>query len=269
MASNMHALETESNADPLEDYEISDAEHEFYKREGWLLLPGVLKAGAVGAVRQDVLDVLAALGKKAEDLHRGDDVSHKLLQTSQYLPTSPLDHLVNSPRLDRLASALLGGAGSLYQPFTAVKSGGGGGEFHFHQDNNYTRFDNGMHGINIWFALVDMSPQNGCLCIEPRSHLDGTLASENVGQGDHHRKVAADPDYHLPVRMRAGDAVAFSRLTVHGSGPNASGQPRIGYSVQFHRNDAMASWDDQPPRLLAGERRWRVGPVESIEVGAD
>lgn len=93
----MNALETESNADPLEDYEISDAEHEFYKREGWLLLPGVLKTSAIGPVRQDVLDVLAAFGKKAADLHRGDDVSHKLLQTSQYLTPASISKSRNHP----------------------------------------------------------------------------------------------------------------------------------------------------------------------------
>ncbi|MEM7445904.1 MAG: phytanoyl-CoA dioxygenase family protein [Pseudomonadota bacterium] len=269
MALNTRIVESDFTVDPLENYELIGDEHEFYKREGWLLLPSLLKDSAVDAVKQDVLDVLAALGKKTSELHRAEDVSHKLLQTSQYLPRSPLDQLINSERLNGLANSLLGGDCSLYQPFTAVKSGGGGGEFHFHQDNNYTRFENGMHGINIWFALVDMTPENGCLCIEPRSHLGGTVASENVGQGDHHRKVAVEPSYHLPVRMRAGDAVAFSRLTVHGSGPNVSGQPRIGYSVQFHRNDARASWDDHSPRLLTSERRWRVGPVGSIEVGAD
>ena len=80
------------------------------------------------------------------------------------------------------------GPATLYLPFTAVKSGGGGGRFHFHQDNQYTRFDG--PGINIWIALSPMSPENGCLQVVPRSHLAGTLDSVENPDGDGHRTVA-------------------------------------------------------------------------------
>jgi 2-oxoglutarate-dependent dioxygenase len=163
-----------------------------------------------------------------------------------------------------IASQLLGGPSSLYMPFSAVKNGGGGGRFHFHQDNQYTRFRDGMLGINLWTALSDTSPENGCLEVVPRSHARGTLEGKESGDGDAHRRVLTDPENFLPLRMRAGDCVAFTRLTVHGSGPNKTAAPRFAYALQYHRDDALAIWDNQPPRALNGAHRWSVGPVAQI-----
>ncbi|EGU57628.1 phytanoyl-CoA dioxygenase [Vibrio nigripulchritudo ATCC 27043] len=260
---------TSQLSDPISPLELSPEEIEFYKSEGWLLLPNLLKPEFVSSIRNDILNVVKELGTQSQDLSQASDTSHKLIQTSQYLAGSPIDSFVNSPKLNSIAASLLGGIAHLYMPFTAVKSARGGGEFHFHQDNNYTTFENGMHGVNIWFALVDMVPENGCLCIEPRTHLDGTFASENVGQGDHHRRIAYEPKNYLPVRMRAGDAVAFSRITVHGSGKNVTEEPRVGYSVQFHHEDTQATWDGQPKRPLKGANRWHTTPVQAIEMATE
>ena len=65
----------------------------------------------------------------------------------------PATALINSEDLRDVASQLLGGRAHVYLPFTAVKSTGGG-RFHFHQDNQYTRFDG--PGLNTWFALERM-----------------------------------------------------------------------------------------------------------------
>jgi 2-oxoglutarate-dependent dioxygenase len=174
-----------------------------------------------------------------------------------------LDAFINSPRLRAIAEQLLEGPGTLYMPFTAVKSGGGGGRFHFHQDNQYTRFDG--PGINLWTALTPMTPENGCLQVAPRSHLQGTLESELSGDGDQHKKITWEPEYFLPLRMRPGDCVAFSRLTIHGSGSNTTESPRVAYAAQFHRDDVWAlqggDWV-----LLKESPRWNVRPVQEITV---
>ena len=162
----------------------------------------------------------------------------------------------------------MGGDSTLYLPFTAVK-GVGGGTFHFHQDNNYTHFDDGMKGINIWIALMPMTPENGCLMVVPRSHLKGTLESEFSPDGDVHKKVKYEPQDFLPVRMRAGDCIAFSRLTVHGSGPNQTQSPRVAYAVQYHRNDATyLDKETGEQKLLTKFPKWTNKPVEEYSVPA-
>jgi ectoine hydroxylase-related dioxygenase (phytanoyl-CoA dioxygenase family) len=37
----------------------------------------------------------------------------------------------------------------------------------------------------------------------------------------------------VPIALRAGEAVAFTGLAVHGSGPNRSERPRTGFYVRY------------------------------------
>ena len=186
----------------------------------------------------------------------------KLKQTREYLAGTEIDHFVNSENLRQIASRLMGGDASLYLPFTAVKSGGGGGEFHFHQDNQYTRFDG--PGINLWFALVPMTEQNGCLKVVPHSHENGTLPSFSP-DGDGHKAVTFPPEDFVSALMEPGDCIAFSRLTVHGSGPNTTPDHRVGYAVQYYRNDVNYSKDGgQTYAAMTEKPVYNVGPVHKI-----
>lgn len=225
----------------------------FYHREGYLVLPALLAEDAVVAVRDDITAIMDVIGLGTS----------KLRQSNEYVKDSSLDHLVNDPDLLAIAEQLMGGPSTMYLPFTAVKSGNGGGQFHFHQDNQYTCFDG--PGINLWCAFTPMSEENGCLKIVPRSHLDGTLPSELSGDGDQHKKVMFEPTDFVSILMNPGDCVAFSRLTVHGSGPNHSGENRVAYAVQFHRNDVNYSTDGGNTfQSLMEKPRWSTGPVEFI-----
>jgi 2-oxoglutarate-dependent dioxygenase len=124
----------------------------------------------------------------------------KLKQSAEYLPDSGLDAFSQQSGPALTAEALMEGPSTLYMPFTAVKSGGGGGQFHFHQDNQYTRFDG--PGINLWTALSLMTEENGCLQVVPRSHLNGTLASHSP-DGDGHKAVTFEPEDFVSVSMES------------------------------------------------------------------
>ena len=64
--------------------------------------------------------------------------------------------------------------------------------------------------------------------------------------------------------MRAGDAIAFSRLTLHGSGANETDEPRVAYAIQFHRDDVSATFDGET-KLLKERPRWtNIKPVAEI-----
>lgn len=245
---------------------LTDSEVRFYQDQGYLCLPGLIDAAAVEGLYDEVFEVLQANGVPRDSLTRASSVADKLRQVSQYRSGSMLDSLINGPAMLAVASRLIGGAAVRYLPFTAVKAGGGGGTFHFHQDNNYTRHDPALGSINIWVALQDMTPENGCLQIVPRSHL-GQLDSRRSDDGDTHRQVEVDPLTCLPIRMRAGDAVAFTRWTVHGSGPNTTDEPRVGYALQYHREDVR--WLDTEAgewRLLADTPRSDTSPVPELGV---
>jgi ectoine hydroxylase-related dioxygenase (phytanoyl-CoA dioxygenase family) len=157
----------------------------------------------------------------------------------------------------------MGGDAELYLPFTAVKSADGGGEFHYHQDNQYTRFDG--PGINLWFALTPMNEENGCLKVVPRSHREGTLPSLQSPDKDGHRTIDFTPESFVSALMEPGDCCLFSRLMVHGSGPNTTSAHRVGYAVQFYRSDVNFSVDGgETYKPLREHGRWSVAPVQKI-----
>jgi len=241
-------------SDPVQPIQLASGELKFYQNEGFLLIPGLISESSAGELNAEVMEIMRIIGLK----------THKLLQSREYLENSALQRLVESRNLLQIAEQLMGGPSRLYLPFTAVK-GPGGGRFHFHQDNNYTRFDG--PGINLWLALEPMSPENGCLQVVPHSHLNGTLGSINSGDGDTHQKVAFEPADFLPVRMRPGDCIAFTRLTIHGSGPNHTSEPRVAYAVQYHRDD-VSKIDKQTgeKKLLRDFPVYQNGPVKQIAV---
>ncbi len=245
--------------------ELTDSEIRFYQNYGYLTIPGLIRDDAVATLREEVLTVLEANGIQRAQLDHASSTADKLRQNPQYLQGSALDELINGDNMLAVASKLIGGPAVRYLPFTAVKAGGGGGEFHFHQDNNYTQHDPALGSINIWVALVDMTPENGCLQMAPESHKAGVLAWENAGDGDTHRKVKIDPTDFLPLRMRAGDAVAFSRLTVHGSGPNHTSRARVAYGLQYHRDDVkFLDKEDGEWKRLVEVKRFQTEPVEVL-----
>jgi hypothetical protein len=220
----------------VEPRTVTAAEKQAYDSEGYVLLRGVLTPAQARQLYDEEMEIMTLIGLEPS----------KLKQTQQYRIGSALDHFVHSEAMRQIASALTGGPSTLYLPFTAVKTAGGGGRFHFHQDNQYTRHDG--PSINLWTALTPMTVENGCLQVVPGSHLKGTLDSELSGDGDAHRKVKWEPGDFANVLMEPGDVVAFTRLTVHGSGPNISSAHRVAYAIQYHRDDV---------RFLDGEE-WKL-----------
>jgi hypothetical protein len=226
-----------------------------YRENGYLLLPGLLSPEDTETVRTDVMGIMDTIGLGQTALK----------QTSEYLAGGGIDALVNSPNLQQIASWLMEGEARIYLPFTAVKSSGGGGAFHYHQDNQYTRFDG--PGINLWVALVPMNEENGCLYMVPHSHFLGTLPSVKDAAGKVHDSGIV-PTRSIPIPMQPGDCVAFSRITVHGSGQNTSGAHRTAYAVQYAREDVRYTRDHSATWQSIREDGpgWRTGPVETITI---
>jgi 2-oxoglutarate-dependent dioxygenase len=216
--------------------QISEAEKNAYDAQGYVVLRNVLSKSQAALLYDEVMAIMEIIGLEPS----------KLKQTYQYLTGSMLDHFVHSEAMREIASGLTGGPSTLYMPFTAVKTAGGGGRFHFHQDNQYTRHDG--PSINLWTALTPMTEENGCLQIIPDSHSQGTLDAELSGDGDAHKKIKWEPRDFANILMEAGDIVAFTRLTIHGSGPNLSSAHRVAYALQYHRDDV---------RYLDGET-WKL-----------
>jgi len=103
-----------------------------------------------------------------------------------------------------------------------------GGETPWHQDEAYWDARFAHRAISIWLALQPATLENGCMRFIPGSHRGPVLPHELISADSHGLRLSvptpAAPkiDCELPV---AGATIHDGR-TVHGAGPNRSGQAR-------------------------------------------
>jgi len=127
-----------------------------------------------------------------------------------------------------------------------------------HQDDGYGRLEPPID-LTLWVALCDTDERNGCLWIVPGSHRSGLLEHGAAGVNPLLREAAVE-EKAVAVPMRAGEGVAFSGLTLHGSGPNHSSEARPSLFVRYcdpHvkmvSEGGRAVLDDPHSWMVAGE----------------
>ena len=113
----------------------------------------------------------------------------------------------------------------------------------WHQDSFYS----GLHltpSTSAWIALTPSNPANGCMRVLPGSHKLGLLDHENVPDDPHmlnrrgeRVKLDVDESQAVDVVLKPGQLSLHQSTIVHGSNPNTSGEPRIGFIVRFVTSD--------------------------------
>jgi phytanoyl-CoA hydroxylase len=101
----------------------------------------------------------------------------------------------------------------------------------FHQDNGYGHLEP-MTDITVWIAVTEAVQANGGLRIVPRSHRLG-LSEHGTDDVNPALRRGAGGEGSVPVDLGPGEAVAFSGLTMHGSGANSTDQARIGFYARY------------------------------------
>ncbi|HEU4796514.1 MAG TPA: phytanoyl-CoA dioxygenase family protein [Pyrinomonadaceae bacterium] len=109
----------------------------------------------------------------------------------------------------------------------------------WHQDSVYS----GWHltpSVSAWIALTPSEPANGCMRAVPGSHKDGLLDHDTVS-GDpnllnrrgERLRMDVDESQAVDIVLQPGEMSLHHTNLVHGSKPNGSDGPRIGFIVRF------------------------------------
>jgi non-heme Fe2+,alpha-ketoglutarate-dependent halogenase len=108
----------------------------------------------------------------------------------------------------------------------------------WHQDGYYWGLD-APKLVSAWVALSDSTPESGCLRVVPGSHRRA-LVAHTVDHHEHNLlatglNVAAEVDQAtaVDVSLRAGEMSFHHVDIIHGSGPNRSNDPRIGFAIRY------------------------------------
>ena len=108
----------------------------------------------------------------------------------------------------------------------------------WHQDGTYTGL-NSSPTLTAWIALTDSTPENGCVRVVAGSHhkpplehvrTDGRPDVMNRGEIE---ALDFDRSKIVNVVLRAGEMSMHDSNIIHGSEPNRSDEPRIGFNVSY------------------------------------
>jgi phytanoyl-CoA hydroxylase len=124
----------------------------------------------------------------------------------------------------------------------------GKSEFPWHQDNGYSKGISPATNITVWVALDDVDERNGCVYVMPGSHHQGLLPHATQGESWHLR-VAVEGN-GVPAVLKAGEAVAFTGLTLHRSLLNHTDRPRRGFFMEYADANASEWATTDTPRPL-------------------
>ena len=111
----------------------------------------------------------------------------------------------------------------------------------WHQDSVYS----GWHltpSVSAWIALTTSERANGCMRVVPGTHKQGLLEHDTIrdpnllNRRGERLRMDVDEAQAVDVVLRPGEMSLHHTNIVHGSNPNTSDGPRIGFIVRFVTN---------------------------------
>jgi ectoine hydroxylase-related dioxygenase (phytanoyl-CoA dioxygenase family) len=127
----------------------------------------------------------------------------------------------------------------------------------WHQDSVYS----GWHltpSTSAWIALTGSHRSNGCMRVIPGSHKAGLLAHDTIrddpnllNKRGERVNIVVDESQAVDVVLRPGEMSLHESTIIHGSNPNASDEPRIGFIVRFVTSRTTTR--DRPMMRVRGE----------------
>ncbi|HVN00526.1 MAG TPA: phytanoyl-CoA dioxygenase family protein [Caulobacteraceae bacterium] len=212
---------------------LSEAERRQYDDLGFVKLEGLFSAGAIAAVTAaiDPFEAEAEAWLRAKGGRVGIATADVITVTIHIASRSQAARdFASQPAIKDVCHDLLGDDVRLYWDQSVYKKTAKAQEVLWHQDTGYA-FTEPQAYLTLWVPLVDVDEENGCPWIAPGLHRLGTLEHWRTDIG-----YACLEDFAgaLPVPAKAGDAVVFSSLTPHRTGPNLKlGTVRKAYVLQY------------------------------------
>ena len=168
------------------------------------------------------------------------DLAHatlpQIMKPSQYAPV--LADLDYRKRAQAIAEELLCGQVELTNEHMIIKPAGHGGETPWHQDQAYHSPALVYRNVNVWLALEEATPENGCMQYVPGSHKLDVLPHHPIGGNpDAHGLEVDEPEQFVSRAVAcpvpSGGVVIHRSYMLHYAGPNRTDQPRPAYVLVF------------------------------------
>ena len=201
---------------------------EAYKRDGILFPLRVMDEATAAGMRAKVEALAAAEGGKLS--RATNQKPHLLLPWLADLVRHPA---VLDPVEDILGPNILCWASGFFwkQPRDPAF-------ISWHQDSTYWGLSH-ADIVTAWIALSPSTPESGCMQVVPGTHHreqvahKDTFAENNLLSRGQEIAVDVDPEDVVDVVLQPGEMSLHHVRLFHGSEPNRSAEPRIGFAVRY------------------------------------
>jgi phytanoyl-CoA hydroxylase len=215
---------------------LSDEQKAFYAENGYVVVPGLLTPEEAGSYRQEVHDLMDRLSAvqnvdlggwgSAKEISNGLKLSLLHCHDVQF-QSAAFARLIVDERITGVAADIIGPNVQLHHTKSFVKPPETGSPFPLHQDAPF--FPHDRHSMIAVILHFDDAP---LVRVVPGSHKQGILP--HIPTGGHHLDIHEYPvESATPIPAKAGDALFFSYLTIHGSGINVSSEARTTLLIQM------------------------------------
>jgi ectoine hydroxylase-related dioxygenase (phytanoyl-CoA dioxygenase family) len=178
-------------------------------------------------------------------------------------------------RLLDFAEDILGPNFFLWGSHFFVKEPGDGTIVPWHQDAQYWPLSP-QNAVTVYIAFTDCDRENACMRVIPGSHR-GRLRHHTSGDGRYILQQEIDvEEIDLPaavdLELKAGEISLHHDGIAHGSGPNLSDRPRVGFTMRFSSTDVkcdLSVWPNFQAFLARGVDEYHHNPAGIPPTGFD
>jgi ectoine hydroxylase-related dioxygenase (phytanoyl-CoA dioxygenase family) len=246
------------------DYALSPEQVAQYRRDGHILLRGVLKPEEVAAFRDLFREAVAQRAANVAPLEKRDTYGKAFLQIMNlWEEDERYARFTLSRRFAKIAADLMGVEGVRLYHDQALYKEAGGGHTPWHQDQHYWPLatDN---TITMWMPLIDASEEMGTMNFASGSHTLGYLGDMPISDESEAAwdKLISERGFTKVNHgaMKAGDATFHSGWTLHGAPGNKSDRTREVMTIIYYEDGTLVAPADNKNRQ-ADLDRWIPGGV--------
>ena len=214
-----------------------------FRQFGYAITPVLIEESALAEVRGVFERILAEADAKTYT------VRNTLFPAGLHRLYPEMARFLRHPALLGLAKQLVGDEVDQTWNQAIIKPGITGGHFSWHQDGRYAITEPLDAGFTLWIAITDTTIANGTLWVAPSYWGRGLMP--HIRDNTHYEWQCQfdgkpEPVCKMPVELKAGQMLIFSRLMPHASGPNTTDAPRMAYQVGFGRPGAVLGETQKP-----------------------
>jgi len=224
---------------------LTEAQQASFRRDGYVLIPGILSPDEATAYRQRLQEyafhrtpVPEGVNVQMEprvargEVQAGNDLE-SIRKIERLVGRDPMfTELTMHPRIVAIMQSLLGPDLKLFRDAVLMKPPHTGSPKGMHQDAPYWTIEP-QEEVSCWMPFDPATLENGCMTAIPGSHVRGPVPHVSVTDD----YVVPQEQYRsedvVAVPMQPGDGLIFHALVLHATGPNRSDQPRRAITMSY------------------------------------